>query len=67
MLKPCLYGLATNSIHVKKIREGVPKPFGTPLLNHLLNMALLKIKQGHFGSSQFFCLYYCYRCLEALH
>ena len=27
MLKPCLYGLATNSIHVKKIRGGVPKPF----------------------------------------
>ena len=30
VLKPCLYGLAANSIqkHMKKIRGGVPKPFG---------------------------------------
>ena len=39
---------------------------------HLLNMALLKVEQGHLETAililhNFFVVYYGYRCLEALH
>ena len=65
------------SLYVKMFVARANKVEGTMILmlrnlSIYLNMALVKVEQGHFETAililhNFFVFYYGYRCLEALH